>query len=238
MGKQEKGFSRRDFLIQGTASLGAMATAPAWAQHAAEDRPGNKKVIHIIGYSHIDAAWLWPWREGSDIVLTTFRSALDRMNETPGFRYSHSSSAHYRWVEKRRSADVRRDSAANSRRPLGGGRRMAGGAGLQHSLHGKLCSPLALRQALLPVHLGVDVKIGFNPDSFGHAAGLPTILKSAGYEYYVFMRPPEHEMNLPLLFWWEGADGSRVLTLRIWHTYDAGAATDSARSHRSFCARL
>ena len=29
-------------------------------------------------------------------------------------------------------------------------------------------------------------------------------------------------MNLPLLFWWEGADGSRVLTLRIWHSYDAG----------------
>ena len=63
---------------------------------------------------------------------------------------------------------------------------------------------------------GVDVKIGFNPDSFGHAAGLPTILKRAGYGYYVFMRPQEHEMQLPLLFWWEGADGSRVLTLRIW----------------------
>ena len=51
------------------------------------------------------------------------------------------------------------------------------------------------------------------PDSFGHAAGLPTILKRAGYGYYVFMRPQEHEMKLPLLFWWEGRDGSRVLTL-------------------------
>lgn len=37
--------------------------------------------------------------------------------------------------------------------------------------------------------LGVDVRIGFNPDSFGHAAGLPTILKNSGYNAYVFMRP-------------------------------------------------
>ncbi len=84
--------SRRDFLIRGSASLAAIAAPPAFA--------GNRKVIHIIGHSHIDAAWLWPWRDGSDTVLTTFRSALNRMIETPGFCYSHSSSAHYRWVER------------------------------------------------------------------------------------------------------------------------------------------
>ena len=78
------------------------------------------------------------------------------------------------------------------------------------------------------------MKIGFNPDSFGHAAGLPAILKHAGYGYYVFMRPQEHEMNLPLLFWWEGADGSRVLTLRIWNNYDADAQLDSAGRHSAF----
>ena len=77
------GLSIRDFLVQGAASLGAMATTPAWAQPAA-DGPGNKKVIHIIGYSHIDAAWLWPWRDGSDTVLNTFRSALNRMIRDAG----------------------------------------------------------------------------------------------------------------------------------------------------------
>ena len=222
MGKQRKGLSRRDFLIQGSASLGAMATAPAWAQHAADGQLGNKKVIHIIGYSHIDAAWLWPWRDGSDTVLTTFRSALNRINETPGFCYSHSSSAHYRWVER---ADPEMLSEIKQR--IREGRwEVVGGwpvepdcnipateSFVRHALYGKAYCQSAL---------GAEVKIGFNPDSFGHAAGLPTILKRAGYGYYVFMRPQEHEMDLPLLFWWEGADGSRVLTLRIWHSYDAG----------------
>jgi alpha-mannosidase len=88
---------------------------------------------------------------------------------------------------------------------------------VRHSLYGK---------AFCQSKLGVDVKVGFNPDSFGHAAGLPTILKNAGYNYYVFMRPPEQDMKLPIVFWWEGPDGSRVLALRIWGSYDTGVSAD------------
>ena len=103
---QLEDISRRNFLINGAATIGSVALAglPAFA---GQDANPNKtsagakqgspkgKVLHIIGYSHIDAAWLWPWRDGSNIALTTFRSALDRINETPGFRYIHSSSIHY-----------------------------------------------------------------------------------------------------------------------------------------------
>jgi len=32
-------------------------------------------------------------------------------------------------------------------------------------------------------------RIGYNVDSFGHAGGLPQILKKSGLDYYVFMRP-------------------------------------------------
>src|ERR1039457_1825306 len=98
--EQRKGLSRRDFLVRSAASLGAMAAVPVFAQHPPDKSAAKKKVMHVIGHSHIDAAWLWPWRDGSDTVLTTFRSALNRIDETPGFCYSHSSSAHYRWVER------------------------------------------------------------------------------------------------------------------------------------------
>ena len=67
---------------------------------------------------------------------------------------------------------------------------------------------------------GVDVKVGYNVDSFGHNAGLPQILKRAGIDYYVFMRPGPHEKEIPeSVFWWEGPDGSRVLTLRLPEPY-------------------
>jgi alpha-mannosidase len=223
MSNTKSRISRRNFLLQGTASLGAIAVTPILSQQPAATASVNGKVLHIIGHSHIDAAWLWPWRDGADTVLTTFRSALNRMTETPGFCYSHSSSAHYRWVER---ADPAMFSEIQQRVREGRWEVVGGWpvepdcnipsteSFIRHSLYGKQYCQRAL---------GVDVKIGFNPDSFGHAAGLPTILKRAGYGYYAFQRPQEHEMKLPLVFWWEGPDGSRVLVNRIWRDYDAGA---------------
>jgi alpha-mannosidase len=224
------GVSRRKFLAAGAGTLGAAAVTPAFACDllgipGVGSAPAEKqrKVVHIIGHSHIDAAWLWPWRDGCDEALNTFRSALDRIKETPEFRYSHSSSAHYRWVERADPGmfDEIRQRVKEGRWEVVGGWPVEPDCNIpstesfvRHCLYGKdycRCS------------LGAEVKIGFNPDSFGHAAGLPTILKQAGYGYYVFMRPQEHEMKLPLLFWWEGPDGSRLLTLRIYQDYDASA---------------
>ena len=220
MGRRD--FSRRDFLIGSAATAGLLAARSSLSESPAGTDGSARKVLHIIGYSHIDAAWLWPWSDGADAVLDTFRSALNRISETPGFCYTHTSAAHYRWTERADPAMF----AQIKQRIREGRWEVAGGwpvepdcnlpsteSYVRHSLYGKeYC-----RRAL-----GVDVKIAMNPDSFGHAAGLPTILKSAGYGYYAFMRPQEHEMQLPLLFWWEGPDGSRVLTMRIWKNYDPG----------------
>jgi alpha-mannosidase len=90
-------WTRREFLVQGSAACGMLAATPLIAQAPSSHKA---KVLHIIGHSHIDAAWLWPWRDGADTALTTMRSALNRINETPGFCFTHSSSAHYRWVDR------------------------------------------------------------------------------------------------------------------------------------------
>jgi alpha-mannosidase len=192
----------------------------------AGDPESSRRVLHIIGYSHIDAAWLWPWQDGSNLALTTARSALDRITETPGFRYSHSSSTHYRWIEKADPGmfEEIRQRIREGRWEVVGGWPVEPDCNLpstesfvRHGLYGKrYCQS----------KLGVDVKVGFNPDSFGHAAGLPTILKQCGYNYYVFMRPvtKDEPNNLPQFFWWEGPDGSRVLTLKILDSYDNPAS--------------
>jgi alpha-mannosidase len=231
---KQAGFSRRRFIIGGAAALGAVASASlpvpggqglAFNNSSAKGTLESQKtkVLHIIGYSHIDAAWLWPWRDGSNLVLTTFRSALDRMNETPDFRYCHSSAAHYSWVER---ADPKMFEEVKGRVREGRWEVVGGWpvepdcnipsteSFVRHCLYGK---------NYFQRSLGVDVNVGLNPDSFGHSAGLPSILKRAGYRYYVFMRPQEHEMKLPLLFWWEAPDGSRVLTLRIRRGYSMNA---------------
>lgn len=226
--------TRRGFILAGAAALGGAAFGaglPAAAQGGGA--AASRRVLHVIGHSHIDAAWLWPWRDGSNLVLTTMRSALDRMKETPDFRYSHSSSAHYAWAERadpKMFAEIRERVREGRWEPVGGWpvepdcNIPSTESLVRHCLYGKSY----FRRAF-----STDVRIGFNPDSFGHPAGLPTLLRAAGYRYYVFMRPEANEMRLPLLFWWEGPDGSRVLALRIRNGYSAPASRipDAAKNN-------
>ena len=78
-------------------------------------------------------------------------------------------------------------------------------------------------------------RAGYAPDSFGHNAGLPQILKLSAMDSYVFMRPGPHEKSLPgRLFWWQGPDGSRVLTHRILFEYTSWG--DDLELHVERCA--
>jgi alpha-mannosidase len=57
--------------------------------------------------------------------------------------------------------------------------------------------------------LGVDVKVGWALDTFGHNAQMPQILKLAGYNSYWFQRGvPDNEV--PSEWLWEGIDGTRI----------------------------
>jgi alpha-mannosidase len=61
---------------------------------------------------------------------------------------------------------------------------------------------------------GVDVRIGWNPDSFGYNWQLPQIYKKSGIDYFVTQKMAWNDTNqLPFkLFWWQSPDGSKVLT--------------------------
>ena len=61
---------------------------------------------------------------------------------------------------------------------------------------------------------GVDVRIGWNPDSFGYNWQIPQIYKKSGIDYFVTQKMAWNDTNkLRLkLFWWQAPDGSRVLT--------------------------
>ena len=49
----------------------------------------DEYTFQMIGNAHIDAVWLWPWHEAMSVALSTFHSALDRMNEDPERDHDH-----------------------------------------------------------------------------------------------------------------------------------------------------
>jgi alpha-mannosidase len=182
----------------------------SWPAYASKFR------FHMIGQAHIDPVWLWPWSEGIAVVHSTFRSALDRMNETPDFTFTASSAQFYQWVAENDPAMLGeiKNRVAEGRWNIVGGWWVepdvnipSGESMVRQGLYG---------QATLKRLLGRRATVAFNPDSFGHCSTLPQILKLQGMEDYIFMRPGIKEKTLPAdLFWWEGADGTRILTYRI-----------------------
>jgi len=172
--------------------------------------------FHMIGNAHIDAPWLWPWSEAMSVVLSTFRSVLDRMNENPDFTFTASSAQFYEWVaatDPKMMEEIRK-RVAEGRWDVVGGWWIEPDVNIPNGE--SLVRQGLYSQRLFQQLFGRIAHIGYNPDSFGHPGTLPQILKLQGMHAYVFMRPGPHEKKLPAdLFWWEGADGTRLLTYRI-----------------------
>jgi len=161
---------------------------------------------------------MWPLRDGVAEALTTMQSAVDRADENPDFKFTRSSVCTYKWA---READPFLFEAISTlvkknRWELIGGwieqpdcNLPSAESFIRQGLYGK---------GWLKDAFGSKGRttIGYNPDSFGHCGGLPQILSHTDFDAYAFMRPePPDNPDLPILFWWESKDGSRILTCRI-----------------------
>ncbi|MFC4456341.1 alpha-mannosidase [Deinococcus sonorensis] len=169
----------------------------------------------LLGHAHLDPVWLWDRQEGAEAVKATFRSALDRLGEHPDLVFGHTSAAQYAWM------DLHPELLAEIRAAVQRGQwELLGGQWVEPDVNIPSGEALA-RQALLGQRFfertfGQRSRVAFLPDTFGHPPTLPQILKLSGLDHFVFWRPHPHEVDLPSnLFWWEGPDGTRILSARV-----------------------
>jgi alpha-mannosidase len=174
----------------------------------------QQATMHLSGNSHIDAAWLWPRSETIDVVKRTFGTALQLMNEYPGYTYTQSAAAYNDWM-----ADKYPEMNSEIKRRIGEGRwEVVGGMWVEPDLNlpdgESTARSILIGKRWFQQQYGIDVKIGWNPDSFGYNWQLPQIYKKSGIDYFVTQKMSWNDTNpLPLkLFWWESPDGSKVLT--------------------------
>ena len=170
--------------------------------------------FHLTGNSHIDAAWLWPWTETVDVVRRTFGTALQLMNEYPGYTFTQSAAAYNEWMAEKYPSM----NAEIKRRIQEGRWEIVGGMWVEPDLNmpdgESLVRQLLVGKRWYKQAYGVDVRIGWNPDSFGYNWQLPQIYKKSGIDYFVTQKMAWNDTNqLPFkLFWWQSPDGSKVLT--------------------------
>jgi alpha-mannosidase len=170
--------------------------------------------LHLTGNSHIDAAWLWPWTETVNTVRDTFGTALQLMGEYPTYTFTQSAAAYNSWMAN----DYPVFNAQIAERIKQGRWEVVGGMWVEPDLNmpdgESTVRSILIGKRWYQKHYGVDVRIGWNPDSFGYNWQLPQIYQRTGIDSFVTQKMAWNDTNkLPFkLFWWESPDGSKVLT--------------------------
>lgn len=177
--------------------------------------------VHMIGNAHIDPVWLWGWQIGVDEALASFSSAVQRCAEYPEFIMTRGEAWLYQQVEALNPelfAQVQ-TLVANGQWHITGGQYIQPDGNLPTLMGWQ--RQIKHGQRYFQDRFGVQPRVGYNVDTFGHPATLPDILSEHGYTGYVFGRPAKAQLELPsAVFRWQGTqDDHSVLAFRISPTY-------------------
>ncbi|TFG72698.1 MAG: alpha-mannosidase, partial [Anaerolineales bacterium] len=163
-----------------------------------------------VGHAHIDMNWQWSWPETVGLTHDTFQTMLKLMDEFPDFIFSQSQASVYALIEKYNPAMFERIRQrvgegrweVTASQWVEGDKNLASGESIsRHLLYTR--AYFQDKFVLAPE----DVRIDFEPDTFGHPASMPAILTQGGVRYYYHCRGSRG----PHVYWWVGADGSRIL---------------------------
>ncbi|NRF92050.1 alpha-mannosidase [Paenibacillus frigoriresistens] len=167
-----------------------------------------------IGHAHIDLAWLWPIRETYRKGARTFATALRMMEQYPDYVFGASQPQLYEWIKQQHPklyAEVKQRIAEGRWEVQGAmwvepDSNIAGGEALVRQI--------LLGKRFFQQEFGQDMKMLWVPDIFGYSASLPQLLRKSGVEYVMTQKLSwnVHNDHPHHTFFWEGLDGSRVLT--------------------------
>ncbi|MCF7815264.1 MAG: alpha-mannosidase 2c1, partial [Candidatus Cloacimonetes bacterium] len=178
--------------------------------------PANTSSLtaYSIGHAHLDLAWLWPVRETKRKGGRTFATALKLMEEYPEYKFGASQPQLYEWIKTDYPQLYERvkQAIADGRWEVQGAMwvepdmNLAGGEALiRQCMYGK---------RFYQEEFGIDVKNLWLPDVFGYSAALPQILKKCGVDVFMTQKISWNETNIfpHHTFYWEGIDGTKILT--------------------------
>ncbi|HEY5663344.1 MAG TPA: glycoside hydrolase family 38 C-terminal domain-containing protein [Ilumatobacter sp.] len=176
--------------------------------------PASAHRIIATGHAHIDTAWLWPMSETVRKCTRTFASAVRLMDDYPEYRFSCSQAQQYAWIEQRHPELFERIAA----KVHGGQWIPVGGMWVEADMN--LPSGESLARQIVHGQRWFESRFGrrcsevWIPDVFGYPASMPQLYAAGGMRRFVTQKLSWNTTNrFPHhTFWWEGLDGTRVLT--------------------------
>ncbi len=174
----------------------------------------QKFTLYFDSNAHIDAAWLWRSKETKLVCRNTFASVLHIMDERPVFTYTQSAAQYFEWMQ-----DLYPDVFNGIKNRVKDGRwEVVGGMWIEPDCN--LPSGVSWDRQILYAksyfkkNLGVDVTLGWNPDSFGYNWNMPMFYQNSGIDAFITQKIGWNDTNVfPYrVFWWESPDGSKILS--------------------------
>ncbi|WP_124065591.1 glycoside hydrolase family 38 C-terminal domain-containing protein [Clostridium sp. E02] len=170
----------------------------------------------IFGQSHLDLAWLWPWEETKRKCARTLSTQMDLSDEYEEYQFllceppiMEAVKTYYPQLYDRLKKKVEEGAFL----PEGGmyvepdTNLVSGESLIRQCLYGR---------KWFREEMGIESVMVWLPDCFGFSGQLPQIMKGCGLKYFATQKMaralkgcdefPYHN------FWWEGIDGTRILT--------------------------
>jgi alpha-mannosidase len=173
-------------------------------------------LMTCFGHSHIDVAWLWPLQETERKCGRTFSSQLALMDEYPEYKFLQSQT-HLYWMTKTRYPEL----YARIKRAIRKGQWIPDGAMWVEADTNVTGGESLIRQFIhgkrfFKEEFGVNSELMWLPDVFGYSGAMPQIMAGCGIKYFstqkIFWTYNGGDPFPYNLFWWEGIDGTKVLS--------------------------
>jgi len=170
--------------------------------------------MFVLGHSHIDTAWLWPFSETKRKVQRTFLNVVTYLETGYNFIYAQSSALFLKWIESLDPVLLKRiQKLAREGKwiPVGG---MWVESDTNLVRGESLARQFLYGQRFFKRIFGRVAKIGWLPDSFGYSGQLPQLMCKSGISYFVLSKLMMNDTNeFPFhIFKWVGIDGSHIPT--------------------------
>ena len=169
----------------------------------------SKDTFWFIPATHWEGAVFKTREQYLEIGLPNILTALKLLNDYPDYRFTLDQMCYVKPFIERYP-----EEAAAFRQFVREGRLEIVGGTLTMSDTNMPGGESMVRQMLFGKryfkdNLGVDVKVGWAIDSFGHNAQMPQLLKLAGYKSYWIQRGSPNP-EVPSEWLWEGIDGTNI----------------------------
>jgi len=189
-------------------------------EHRTSTPRAAPRLAIIVSHTHWDREWYLTYHQFRTKLVSVVRQVLDQLEQEPEFRHFLLDGQSiiledYLAIRPRDEPRVRRlvEQGALSLGPwyvLPDEFLVSAESTVRNMLLG---------HAVASRYGGVQ-KVGYLPDSFGHIAQLPQILRKSGIDSFVYTRGNGDELeDLGHEYVWEAPDGSRVLAVNQWGGY-------------------